>query len=70
MESHVALSSGVLTTMIDHQSAGAQSTTRTIENVENDPKTQGATTFASQNFERTALLAPVIGRGSLFDLLG
>ena len=69
METHVALSSGVLSAMIDQQSSGAQSTTRTMENVENKPNTQGSATYAVQNFDRTALLTPVVGRGTLFDLL-
>jgi hypothetical protein len=69
METHVALSSGVLTAMVDQQSSGAQSTTRTLENVEHKPNTQGSATYTAQNFDRTALLTPVVGRGTLFDLL-
>ena len=69
METHVALSSGVLNSMVEHQTSGAQATTRTMEDVENKPNTLGATTYTEQNFERTAFLAPVTDRGTLFDIL-
>lgn len=69
METHVALGSGVLTTMVDYQTTGTHAAERSLENLENEPNTLGATTYTDQNFERTALLAPVTDRGTLFDVL-
>lgn len=69
METHVALSSGVTSMMVDHQTAGTQATAKVQEDVKEQPKDLGDASFANQNFERNALLAPVSERGSVFDLL-
>jgi len=69
METHVTLSSGVLTKMVDYQTTGTHSATKSLENLENKPNFLGATTYSNDHFERNALLAPITDRGTLFDVL-
>ena len=69
METHVALSSGVLDRIVDCQTTGNQTVQKSLEILENKPNTLGATTYADNNSERTALLAPITDRGTLFDIL-
>ena len=69
METHVALSSGVLDRITDCQNSGNQITKKSLENLEKEPNTLGATTYTDNHFERIALLAPITDRGTLFDIL-
>ena len=69
MESHVALSSGVTSTMVDYQTTGSQTAEKSLENLERKNESVDADTYATEHFNRNALLAPVVDRGTLFDIL-